>query len=106
MPAGQEHLEKHSREEREPQPQSQPSFYQWRLTHLPSTSTDLLGFIYAESFYIKSSIIAEIPLLFKLIYFLMFYLHSGICILFHSKCYDSTCPILDKTEKIGSERRE
>lgn len=40
------------------------------------------------------------PLLFKLIYFLMVYLHSGICILFHSKCYDSTCPILDKTLKL------
>lgn len=40
------------------------------------------------------------PLLFKLIYFLMVYLHSGICILFHSKCYDSTCSILDKTPKL------
>lgn len=49
---------------------------------------------------LKSNIIAEIPLLFKLIYFLMVYLHIGICILFHSKCYNSTCPILDKTPKL------
>lgn len=56
-------------------------------------------------FILKSSIIAEIPLLFKLIYFLMVYLHSGICILFHSKCYDSTCPILDKTPKLRKKKQ-
>lgn len=49
---------------------------------------------------LKSNIIAKIPLWFKLIYFLMAYLHSGICILFRSKCYESTCPILDKTSKL------
>lgn len=54
---------------------------------------------------LKSNIIAEIPLLFKLIYFLMVYLHSGICILFHSKCYNSTCPILDKTPKLREKIR-
>ena len=32
---------------------------------------------------LKSNITAEIPLLFKVIYFLMVYLHSEICILFH-----------------------
>lgn len=61
----------------------------------------LAGFYLCWSLSIlKSNIIAEIPLLFKLIYFLMVYLHSGICILFHSKCYNSTCPILDKTPKL------
>ena len=32
---------------------------------------------------LKTNITAEIPLLFKVIYFLMVYLHSEICILFH-----------------------
>lgn len=53
---------------------------------------------------LKSNIIAEIPLLFKLIYFLMVYLNTGICILFHSKCYDSTCPVLDKTPNLREKR--
>lgn len=66
-----------------------------QLTYKPA------GFYLCWNFSIlKSNIIAEIPLLFKLIYFLMVYLHSGICILFHSKCNNSTCPILDKTPKL------
>ena len=50
---------------------------------------------------LKSNVIAEIPLLFKVIYFLMVYLHSEICILFHRKCCDSTCPQFSSVQSLS-----
>lgn len=98
LPTDQRHFEKHWRGRRENHSHS--------LGDSPPSGDFFLHSIYT-GFYLcwslsilKSSIIAEIPPLFKLIYFLMVYLHSGICIWFHSKCYDSTCPILDKTPKL------
>lgn len=66
----------------------------------PSMHTNLCIFSYIKSSYIKKQCNSDVLLLFKLIYFLMVYLHSRICILFHSKSYDATCPILGRTPEL------
>lgn len=77
----------------------QPQLWEWSFHWDSVTSPAHLQTCVSP--YFKKQYNCDLPLLFKLIYFLMVYLHSEICILFYSKCYYcSTCPLLDGTPKL------
>lgn len=102
LPTDQDHFEKQTftRDRRENQSLSLGCDLSSGDSVISQHAHKLVYIFHIKSSYIKKQCNCDVLLLFKLIYFLMVYLHSRICILFHSKSYDATCPILGRTPEL------